>query len=173
MKSLLTTITTGFRHNDKPVVTKVFVEEETDSIKQTVKTGYDDTEIVKPPTPKEIEEATSSEKFEESVKDNIDTGFGDGTLNKECPGPKIVEYLEQSNHLSEFRTDTDKLLARQNLGVYSTSEVQKLLNDITNNVGNLYVTKSEVQTMISQIDFVDSILKSYANYEVPNNLFRI
>ena len=24
MKSLLTTITTGFRHNDKPVVTKVF-----------------------------------------------------------------------------------------------------------------------------------------------------
>lgn len=242
MKSLLTTITTGFKHDDKPVVTKVFVEEETGSIKQTINTGYEDenipslpqqkpeentdsvtfeesikqtintgykeTEFIKflppkeveeaisldefegsikytiktgyedkgvavVPSPEEIEEITSSDKFEESVKESVDTGFGGGTLNKECPGPKLVEYLEQGNHLSEFRTDTDKLLARQNLGVYSKSEVQKLLNDITNNVGNLYVTKIEVQTMISQIDFVDSVLKSYVNYEVPSNLFRL
>lgn len=172
MKSLLTTISTGFRHNDKPVITEEYIEEDNSSIKKTVKTGYDVDEIIseEQPIPTiSIDDIT----FEESVKDTIDTGFGQGTLHKECPSPELVEYLTKSNHLSEFKTDIDKELARQNLEVYSSTQVNKLLEQITNSVGSIYVTKKEVMQIIDDLDFVDSTLKSYANYEIPSNLFRL
>ena len=75
MKSLLTTISTGFRHDDKPVITEEYIEEENSSIKKTVKTGYDTDEVIseEQPIPTiSIDDVT----FEESVKDTIDTGFG-------------------------------------------------------------------------------------------------
>lgn len=172
MKSLLTTISTGFRHDDKPVITEEYIEEENNSIKKTVKTGYDTDEVIseEQPIPTiSIDDVT----FEESVKDTIDTGFGQGTLHKECPSPELVEYLTKGNHLSEFKTDTDKELARQNLEVYSSTQVNKLLEQITNSVGSIYVTKKEVMQIIDNLDFVDSTLKSYANYEIPSNLFRL
>jgi hypothetical protein len=65
-------------------------------------------------------------------------------MHKECPSPKLVEYLRQDLHLGEFRTDTDKELARQNLGVYSSTKVDQLLKEITNSVGSIYVTKTEI-----------------------------
>ena len=170
--SLLTTIQTGFRHDDKPVITEEYIEEENNSIKKTVKTGYDTDEVISEeqtiPTIS-IDDIT----FEESVKETIDTGFGQGTLHKECPTPELVEYLSKGNHLSEFKTDTDKELARQNLEVYSSTQVNKLLEQITNSVGSIYVTKKEVMQIIDNLDFVDSTLKSYANYEIPSNLFRL
>lgn len=172
MKSLLTTISTGFRHDDKPVITEEYIEEENNSIKKTVKTGYDTDEVIseEQPIPTiSIDDIT----FEESVKETINTGFGSGTLHKECPAPKLVEYLNKSNHLSEFKTDTDKELARQNLEVYSSTQVNKLLEQITNSVGSIYVTKKEVMQIVDNLDFVDSTLKSYANYEIPSNLFRL
>lgn len=172
MKSLLTTISTGFRHDDKPVITEEYIEEENNSIKKTVKTGYDTDEVIseKPTIPTiSIDDVT----FEESVKDTIDTGFGQGTLYKECPAPELVEYLSKGNHLSEFKTDTDKELARQNLEVYSSTQVNELLEQITNSVGSIYVTKKEVMQIVDNLDFVDSTLKSYANYEIPSNLFRL
>ena len=172
MKSLLTTISTGFRHDDKPVITEEYIEEENNSIKKTVKTGYDTDEVIseKPTIPTiSIDDVT----FEESVKDTIDTGFGQGTLHKECPTPELVEYLSKGNHLSEFKTNTDKELARQNLEVYSSTQVNKLLEQITNSVGSIYVTKKEVMQIVDNLDFVDSTLKSYANYEIPSNLFRL
>ena len=172
MKSLLTTISTGFRHDDKPVITEEYIEEENNSIKKTVKTGYDTDEVISEeqtiPTIS-IDDVT----FEESVKDTIDTGFGQGTLHKECPTPELVEYLIKGNHLSEFKTDTDKELARQNLEVYSSTQVNELLEQITNSVGSIYVTKKEVMQIVDNLDFVDSTLKSYANYEIPSNLFRL
>ena len=172
MKSLLTTISTGFRHDDKPVITEEYIEEENNSIKKTVKTGYNTDEVISEeqtiPTIS-IDDVT----FEESVKDTIDTGFGQGTLHKECPTPELVEYLNKSNHLSEFKTDTDKELARQNLEVYSSTQVNELLEQITNSVGSIYVTKKEVMQIVDNLDFVDSTLKSYANYEIPSNLFRL
>ena len=172
MKSLLTTISTGFRHDDKPVITEEYIEENNNSIKKSVKTGYDTDEVISEehfiPTIS-IDDIT----FEESVKDTIDTGFGQGTLHKECPTPELVEYLIKGNHLSEFKTDIDKELARQNLGVYSSTKVDQLLQEITNSVGSIYVTKMEVTQMINNLDFVNSTLKSYAPYEVPNNLFRL
>lgn len=170
--SLLTTIQTGFRHDDKPVITEEYIEEDNGSIKKSVKTGYETDEVTSPkqqiPTV-DVDDIT----FEESVKETVDTGFGEGTLHKECPQPELVEYLRQDKHLSEFRTETDKELARQNLGVYSSTKVDQLLKEITNSVGSIYVTKTEVNQMISNLDFVDSTLKAYANYEIPNNLFRI
>lgn len=172
MKSLLTTISTGFRHDDKPVITEEYIEEDNSSIKKTVKTGYDTDEVIseEQPIPTiSIDDVT----FEESVKETIDTGFGQGTLHKECPAPELVEYLTKSNHLSEFKTDIDKELARQNLEVYSSTQVNKLLEQITNSVGSIYVTKKEVMQIIDNLDFVDSTLKSYANYEIPSNLFRL
>ena len=172
MKSLLTTISTGFRHDDKPVITEEYIEEENNSIKKTVKTGYDTDEVISEeqtiPTIS-IDDVT----FEESVKDTIDTGFGQGTLHKECPTPELVEYLSKGNHLSEFKTNTDKELARQNLEVYSSTQVNELLEQITNSVGSIYVTKKEVMQIVDNLDFVDSTLKSYANYEIPSNLFRL
>ena len=172
MKSLLTTISTGFRHDDKPVITEEYIEEENNSIKKTVKTGYDTDEVIseEQPIPTiSIDDVT----FEESVKETIDTGFGQGTLHKECPAPKLVEYLNKGNHLSEFKTDADKELARQNLEVYSSTQVNELLEQITNSVGSIYVTKKEVMQIVDNLDFVDSTLKSYANYEIPSNLFRL
>lgn len=172
MKSLLTTISTGFRHDDKPVITEEYIEEENNSIKKTVKTGYDTEEVVSEERPIptiSIDDVT----FEESVKDTIDTGFGQGTLHKECPTPELVEYLIKGNHLSEFKTDIDKELARQNLEVYSSTQVNELLEQITNSVGSIYVTKKEVMQIVDNLDFVDSTLKSYANYEIPSNLFRL
>lgn len=172
MKSLLTTISTGFRHNDKPVITEEYIEENNNSIKKSVKTGYDTDEVISEeqhiPTIS-IDDIT----FEESVKDTIDTGFGQGTLHKECPTPELVEYLIKGNHLSEFKTDIDKELARQNLEVYSSTQVNELLEQITNSVGSIYVTKKEVMQIVDNLDFVDSTLKSYANYEIPSNLFRL
>lgn len=172
MKSLLTTISTGFRHDDKPVITEEYIEENNNSIKKSVKTGYDTDEVISEeqhiPTIS-IDDIT----FEESVKNTIDTGFGQGTLHKECPTPELVEYLIKGNHLSEFKTDIDKELARQNLEVYSSTQVNELLEQITNSVGSIYVTKKEVMQIIDDLDFVDSTLKSYANYEIPSNLFRL
>jgi hypothetical protein len=101
MTSLLTTISTGFRHNDKPVITEEFIEEDNGSIKKSVKTGYETDEVTESqkqiPTV-DIDDVT----FEESVKETIDTGFGEGTLHKECPEPELVQYLRKDKHLSEF-----------------------------------------------------------------------
>ena len=172
MQSLLTTISTGFRHDDKPVITEEYIEEDNGSIKKSVKTGYEEDEVISPEKPipsVDIDDVT----FEESVKETVDTGFGEGTLHKECPQPEYVEYLRQDLHLSEFRTETDKELARQNLGVYSSTKVEQLLQEITNSVGSIYVTKVEMTAALQSLDFVDSTLKAYAPYEVPNNLFRL
>jgi hypothetical protein len=48
MPSLLRTISTGFHHDDKPVITEEYIEEDNGSIKKTVKTGYETNEIITP-----------------------------------------------------------------------------------------------------------------------------
>lgn len=234
MSSLLTTIQTGFNHNDKPVITEEYIEEQNGSIKNTAKTGYETDEVIQspkelktdisnlafygsvkdtmdtgfgeyeklPPPPHpdpklmvfvdrreilkklEIEKASkeqivvpvevTDDVFEESVKETIDTGFGDSdTLHKECPEPKAVQYLGKENYLSEFKTEVDKELARQNLEVYSSTKVDQLLQQITNNIGSIYITRSEVTQMMNSLEYVNSTLKAYANYEVPSNLFQL
>ena len=49
--SLLTTVQTGFRHDDKPVITEEYIEEDNGSIKKSVKTGYEEDEVTTPERP--------------------------------------------------------------------------------------------------------------------------
>lgn len=148
--SVMTTISTGFEHNDKPV-----------------------------PPPPEINLSckTPKHKNPDSVIGSVDTGFGcDNQLIRECPKPKYKTHLCKENYLGEFKTESEKTLARTNLGVYSKEEIDRIVGQIVennNNNNNNFITKKEVQNMIADLDFVDSTLKSYVDYQIPNNLFKL
>lgn len=105
----------------------------------------------------------------------IDSGFGhDNKLYFDCPKPKTHIHLCKENYLSEFKTESEKQLARDNLGVYSKSEVNNALIDILQNLdSNTFITRKEVNTLIDNLDFVKSILKSNINYEIPETLFTL
>lgn len=144
--SVMTTISTGFEHNDKPV-----------------------------PPPPEINLGCKipKKKNPDSVIGSIDTGFGcDNQIVIDCPKPKYKTHLCKENYLGEFKTESEKTLARNNLGVYSKEEIDKIVGQIVENNNN-FVTRKEVQNMIANLDFVDSTLKSYADYQIPNNLFKL
>ena len=143
----MTTISTGFEHNDKPV-----------------------------PPPPEINLSckTPKHKNPDSVIGSVDTGFGcDNQLIRECPKPKYKTHLCKENYLGEFKTESEKTLARTNLGVYSKEEIDKIVGQIVENNNNNFITRKEVQNMIANLDFVDSTPKSYADYQIPNNLFKL
>lgn len=144
--SVMTTISTGFEHNDKPV-----------------------------PPPPEINLGCKipKKKNPDSVIGSIDTGFGcDNQIVIDCPKPKYKTHLCKENYLGEFKTESEKTLARNNLGVYSKEEIDKIVGQIVENNNN-FITRKEVQNMIANLDFVDSTLKSYADYQIPNNLFKL
>ena len=143
--SVMTTISTGFEHNDKPV-----------------------------PPPPEINLSCKvpKKKNPDSVIGSIDTGFGcDNQIVVDCPKPKYKTHLCKENYLGEFKTESEKTLARNNLGIYSKEEIDKIVGQIVEN--NNLITRKEVQNMIANLDFVDSTLKSYADYQIPNNLFKL
>lgn len=143
--SVMTTISTGFEHNDKPV-----------------------------PPPPEINLSCKvpKKKNPDSVIGSIDTGFGcDNQIVIDCPKPKYKTHLCKENYLGEFKTESEKTLARNNLGIYSKEEIDKIVGQIVEN--NNLITRKEVQNMIANLDFVDSTLKSYADYQIPNNLFKL
>ena len=113
-------------------------------------------------------------KNEDSVIDSVDTGFGcDNTVVKDCPKPKYKTHLCKENYLSEFKTESEKQLARNNLGVYSKEEINDILSKIVENNNKQFVTKEEVESMISNLDFVNSTLRSHADYEIPSDLFKL
>ena len=144
--SVMTTISTGFEHNDKPV-----------------------------PPPPEINLSCKipMKKNPDSIIENIDTGFGcDNQLVIDCPKPKYKTHLCKENYLGEFKTESEKTLARNNLGVYSKEEIDKIVSQIVENNNN-FITRKEVQNIIADLDFVDSTLKSYVDYQIPNNLFKL
>lgn len=105
----------------------------------------------------------------------IDSGFGhDSKLYFDCPKPKTHIHLCKENYLSEFETESEKQLARDNLGVYSKSEVNNALIDILQNLdSNTFITRKEVNNLIDNLDFVKSILKSNIDYEIPETLFTL
>lgn len=150
--SVITTISTGFEHNDKPV-----------------------------PPPPEINLSckTPKHKNPDSVIGSVDTGFGcDNQLIRECPKPKYKTHLCKENYLGEFKTESEKTLARTNLGVYSKEEIDRIVGQIVENNNNNFITKKEVQNMIADLDFVDSTLNLmqttkyliiYLNYEYNTN----
>ena len=151
-KSLLSTLdtkyydqstNTGFAHNDKPVVNT--------QIQFTNKSRYN----------------------EDSIIQSVDTGFGyRNTLIKDCPRPQFKTPMYEENYLSEFNSETEKNLARNNLGVYSKDEVSKIVADIVGKDTASFITRLEFEEKLAGLNFVDSELKGTTNYEIPDKLFK-
>lgn len=148
-ESLITTMNTGFGENN------------TDKIEQI-------------PVIELVECTCKKEPNEDSIMDSVNTGLGpENTVIVECPEPEFKIPLCKENYLGEFETAIEKQLARYNLGVYSKEEVENIVSKIVNiNITNL-VTKAEVETMINNLDYVDSTLKALADYQIPNDLFTL
>lgn len=113
------------------------------------------------------------QKGQDSIIDSVDTGFGcSNQVVVDCPKPKYKSHLCKENYLGEFKQESEKELARNNLGVYSKEEIDLIVGQIIiENDG--FVTKSQVQKMINDADFVNSTLRSYADYQIPDSLFKL
>lgn len=202
----LSTINSGKLHNKFPNCSPEIVpkkEQFPDSVKNTIATGFEeDIEYEQPIDPKEqqfiesTEDTISTEEVKlsikcipkkeqplESVKNTISTGFAkNDQLGLECKKPTIVTYLIKDNYLSEFEKETEKQLARYNLGVYSKQEVEQLTKNLQNTINKLYVSREtmenrlqetiqEINNIIKSKEYVDSKLKSRVNYSIPEALF--
>lgn len=113
--------------------------------------------------------STEQQLNENSILDSIDTGFsGNQTVIIECKKPQYKTILFQENFLKEFKTVSEKAKARTNLDVYSKEETNLLIKDITVN----QVSKTEIQNMLKNLDYVGSKFRAHVNYEIPKNLFK-
>jgi hypothetical protein len=91
------------------------------SILDTAKTGFGEESPTKNCT-KQITTSINSSiiRSKYSILDTAKTGFGEeNKLIKNCPKPEYKTYLFRENYLGEFKTETEKTLARNNLEVYS------------------------------------------------------
>lgn len=142
----------------------------TKSLLTTIDTGYSTKEHDPVPVPKI--EYIDLHEHSDSLMDTINTGFDKlNTIIINPPKPKQFITLYKENYLGEFQTESDKLRARENLDVYGKSEVSKIVSDVINNSTLSFITKTEVKEMLQDLNFVNSIPRSYINYEIPDNLF--
>lgn len=111
----------------------------------------------------------------EFKKTTIDSGFGcDDKLTINCPKPELHTHLCKENYLGEFKEESEKALARDNLGVYSKDEVSKVLEDVVANIDtSIFITKKEVYNLVENLDFVNSSIKANIDYEIPEQLFSL
>ena len=111
----------------------------------------------------------------EFKKTTIDSGFGcDDKLTINCPKPELHTHLCKENYLGEFKEESEKALARDNLGVYSKDEVSKVLEDAVANIDtSIFITKKEVYNLVENLDFVNSSIKTNIDYEIPEQLFSL
>ena len=111
----------------------------------------------------------------EFKKTTIDSGFGcDNKLTIHCPKPELHTHLCKENYLGEFKEESEKALARDNLGVYSKDEVSKVLADAVRNLDtSIFITKKEVYNLVENLDFVNSCIKANIDYEIPEQLFSL
>lgn len=111
----------------------------------------------------------------EFKKTTIDSGFGcDDKLTINCPKPELHTHLCKENYLGEFKEESEKALARDNLGVYSKDEVSKVLEDAVANIDtSIFITKKEVYNLVENLDFVNSSIKANIDYEIPEQLFSL
>lgn len=104
-----------------------------------------------------------------SILDTAETGFGEcNKLIKDCPKPEYKTHLFKENYLGEFKTETEKTLARNNLGVYSKQEVDKIVSHIVKE--SSLITKEEVKEMIDDLDYVNAVFRDSVEYDIPNKL---
>ena len=183
-KSLLATINTGFKKEKVKNKPGCKHRDYIDNSDSNLNTGFEHTE--KPIVPEIIPDlATGPEQFPESIKQTVQTGFGPkDTLHKECPTPNLVTYLLKEKYLAEFEKETEKQLARNNLGVYSAQEVDQTIKTLTINFGKDFVLKESFEERLQQtinnfnkivegLEYVDSITKAQANYVIPETLFNL
>lgn len=121
-------------------------------------------EIIEPP--KEVNK--------DSIIDKINTGFGcDNALHKDCPKPQWHQHLCKENFLGEFKTELEKQLARDNLDIYSKTQIDKFIKDLSGVDLSSYITKDYFNEAIQNLDYVKSSLKSNIDYNIPENLFTL
>lgn len=105
--------------------------------------------------------------------DSVNTGFGsENKLIKECKKPKYKTHLFKEDYLSDFISPSEKKKVRDNLNIYSKEEVDKLVSHIIVEETTNLVTKEVLQEKLDNLNFTDSVHKSYVNYEIPNDLFK-
>ena len=176
-KSLLTTINLGYDYTEQPPKNEQEEILEENSIKNLIKIGFDNDFKTYPEhdeKPVIQVETTHIHTAEDSIIESVETGFDkENTLTIPCPEFKTFITLYKENYLSEFKTENEKELARQNLDVYGKSEISKIVSDVIDQNNLSFITKEEVHEMFQDLDFVNSTLRSYANYEIPNNLFKL
>lgn len=113
-------------------------------------------------------------KRKDSILDTVNTGFGSSNLLvKDCQVPKFKQILYKEDYLSVFTTETEKELARNNLGVVGVTEVTKLVKDLVKKDIESFITTEKVEEMIKGLDFVDSKLNSRVDYQIPDKLFKL
>ena len=170
-KSLLGIIDTGFGECNKGTVD--FSKQEDLSKNFTITICDDDCEkhvIVNEnviPSHSKLNIFGSNNK--DSILKDVETGFGDGQkLVTECKKPVYKTHLCKESYLSEFKSESEKNLARTNLGVYSKEEthiiIQKQVSD--------FVTKNELEESVKDLDYTTSKARSIVNYTIPDNLFK-
>ncbi len=122
----------------------------------------------------ELIKALGQSKNCSSILDSIESGFGpEQTITiPNCPKPQYFTHLYKENYLSEFKTEDEKQTARDNLGVYSKSYIDKIVSDIVQNNRD-FITKDQFNTAIQNLDFVSSVIKAYADYQIPDYLFKL
>lgn len=119
-----------------------------------------------------IEQEPPKEVNKDSIIDKINTGFGcDKALHRDCPKPQWHQHLCKENFLKEFKTDLEKQLARDNLGVYSKAQVDEFIKNLSGVDLSSFITKDNFNEAIQDLDFVKSSLKAKTDYNIPENLF--
>lgn len=194
-KSILQSAITGFPTEDKPLQEKPVINITIPEKPKKEEKKLEIIEIKKPePEPEqqkpivinipdvqvqetiipELIKALGQSKNCSSILESIESGFGpEQTITiPNCPKPQYYTHLYKENYLSEFKTEEDKQKARDNLGVYSKEYIDKILSDIVHNNGD-FVTKDYFNEAIQNLDFVNSIAKSYADYQIPEDLFKL
>lgn len=149
--------------------------EESLEVKAEATTGFIKQEAVLTEVPTIKCETHPIQKIrQDSIMDTVETGFGEiNTLIKDCPKPKYKTPLYKESFLSEFKNESEKQKVRDNLGVYSKQDINKIISEIIANDSGTFITKQEVEQLIANLDFVDSTLKAQVNYDIPNNLFKL
>lgn len=113
-------------------------------------------------------------KNQDSIIDSVDTGFGESNvISQDCPNPKYKASLYKENYLSEFKEETEKSLARENLEVYGKTEINKIISDTIAKDTSTFITIVEVEKMLENLDFINSTLRAQVNYDIPDNLFKL
>ena len=94
-------------------------------------------------------------------------------LHKDCPEPQWHQHLCKENFLGEFKTELEKQLARDNLDIYSKTQIDRFIKDLSRVDLSSYITKDYFNEAIQNLDYVKSSLKSNIDYDIPENLFTL